>query len=301
MRTAPHSVYIRYLVTTGLTDNKKINKKLKELGLKPVDNGVIDDQQLYIMELLPDTAVKKFKSRAKSKPKDWMRWMKIIGVQDMWYLDSRYRDFDIKKNEAASKSLDILHDKKLEVSINALLIKRMDISTITQTMNIRFQLDLTDLAIRTYRDYFFDHRKMDRSAWKAHLLECGDFEQHIYFMSLTEDVDSVKFELGLPSSVSVTEELGFLLKKSLQKSKQFLRSNTVSGGAEARRWITVSMSLADKYEKYRDADTTDFSNALELELVHDTDSFVMADEVLGKKFDDSEEDEDDQLTLEGVE
>lgn len=270
-------------------DGRKINAELESIGLKEVPFAVIDQQQKYIMELLPEVTVKKIKAKRKSK--DWLKWMKILDVYELWYLEDKYKDYDVTKAKASKGAKDILYDTKLSLSINALLMKKMTIDAICQSMNIRYQLDLTDLMIKLYRKYFFNPEGLTRHDWKAYLGNCNEWEQHVYFTALTDSLDAVKFEIGLPASINVTDELGFLLKKSLQKSKQHLRGNTPTSAAEARRWIGVTLSLADKYEKYRDADTTDFGNALEMELVHDTGDFTQADEIFGGPSDSDDQDD----------
>jgi hypothetical protein len=305
MSAAPHSLYIRFLASKGILDAKNINCELERLGIKEVSENIVDDQQRTIMELLPE--VKSKNLTAKKKHNDWLKWMKILDVYEARCAEDAYKNYDQLKSNAFIAARDILYDHKLSISINALLIKKVNYSTIAQSMNIRYQLGLTDLILKVYQKYFFNSETMHRSDWREYLKGCNDWEQHVYFTALTDSVDAVKFEIGLPASVKVTDELGFLLNKSFQKSKEHLRANTPTSAAEARKWIGVSLSLADKYEKYRDADTTDFGNALELELTHEREDFVQAEDILGKdhnKKDPSndpdegeEEPEDGQLSL----
>jgi hypothetical protein len=161
---------------------------------------------------------------------------------------------------------DIHDDLKLRMTVNALLMKGVKPHDLSQAVQVKFSTPVRDTHIEIYRKYFFDPRRMTRSDWRTWLKLVSEQEQKVYFLALTEPLDMLKSELDLPAKVSVSAMLQGLLTRSYQKARTFLDDNGIASAKEAREWIEQCLMIAEKYEKYRSADQSDFSQSLQLEF-----------------------------------
>jgi hypothetical protein len=152
------------------------------------------------------------------------------------------------------------------MTVNALLMKGVKPHDLSQAVQVKFSTPVRDTHIEIYRKYFFDPRRMTRSDWRTWLKLVSEQEQKVYFLALTEPLDMLKSELDLPAKVSVSAMLQGLLTRSYQKARTFLDDNGIASAKEAREWIEQCLMIAEKYEKYRSADQSDFSQSLQLEF-----------------------------------
>jgi len=271
----PYDLYIRFLLTTGIGSHDDINSKLDDLNLPAVSTVTLDAQEAVLTHTLSSAVIAQIDK--KSYCGDFLRWMKIIEVDDLWYFEKAYRDRDSAKKSTVKITYDIHQDSGLRLTIGALLIKGIPHSDIAQIIANRFSSFVREEHIALYEKFFFNVSRMTRGDWKKFLRLCPAHESKIYFTALSEPLDVVKTELELPAKVSSSETLQYLLSKSYIKAKQYVNINTPEGNAEARQWIDVVLRLVDKYEKYRAGDATDFGNALQLQFDFLEDEFVTPD------------------------
>lgn len=263
----PHDLYIRYLVTKGCDSLGAVNSRLDELGIPRIWDDVFERQYNYVEKSVPPTIMKQMRSgRYEDK---FIKWMEILGLKEIWLAEGPWAK---KEMQAAWKLLKgCFSDRLIILTMNSLMVKLDNDQEISEIINSRFSAMLTPAHVALYRKYFFNCRTMTRSDWKDYLKNCDNNEKHLYFTALTENIDVLKTELELPAVVSVASSLQFLFTKAFQKSKQYLKSSTPESNREARAWISQTMALADKYEKYKTGDKQDFSKQLLLEFdyVHD--------------------------------
>ncbi|NDC22545.1 MAG: hypothetical protein EBZ49_00220 [Proteobacteria bacterium] len=259
----PYELYVRFLITKGCSESE-INSDLKKLSLQPLPTEEFSRHYDLVHSLTPTAISNQIIS--KKHEKDFMRWMHTLEVGTLWEEKDTKLVFDIHS------------DLKLRMTINALIMKNTGPTDICQLVNAKFSYMLKAEHIVLYNKYFWDPRRMTRAAWKAYLVGCGDFERNILFTALTEPADIVKTLLDLPSKVNVSDSLQYMFMNSYQKAKHYLRLNTKESNAEARAWIAMSLTLADKYEKHRKGDLEDFSKALQMEFEFIDSAFPTPDE-----------------------
>lgn len=260
----PYDLYIRFLITKGVQETGGINEHLSELGLPPVDDVVVDAQEAVVSQSLPAPVV--LQAETKLYGGDYLHYMRVLEVEDLWYLEKPFRDKDPKKRSLVKLAYDIHQDPTLRLVINSLLMKGVPAAELVQIVNNRFASLLRDEHVTVYEKYFFSPRRMTRGSWRTFLKACEGAEANVYFTALSEPLEVLKTELELPSKVSSSETLQYLLTKSYLKAKQFLAVNTPEGSREARYWIDSVLQLVDKYEKYRSSDAADFGRALQMEF-----------------------------------
>lgn len=271
----PYDLYIRFLLTTGIGSHEDINANLDDLNLPPVDASVLEAQEAVLTHTLSSAALAQVDK--KSYCGDFLRWMKVIEVDELWYFERAFRDRDSAKKSAVKLTYDIHQDAGLRLTIGALLIKGIPHVDLAQILTSRFSSFIREEHIALYEKYFFNVSRMTRKDWKRFLKACPPHESKIYFTALSEPLDVVKTELELPAKVSSSETLQYLLSKSYLKAKQYVNIHTPEGNAEARQWIDVVLRLVDKYEKYRSGDAADFSNALQLQFDFLEEEFIVPD------------------------
>lgn len=258
----PHDLYIRYLVTKGCDSLGAVNHELEQLDLTQIEHKDFERHYNFVEASVPPAVLKQ--SASKRYEKKFLRWMEVLGLKEIWLAEGPWAK---KEMMGVWKLLyGCLSDKMLTLTMNALLVKIPNDQEISEIINGRFSAMLMPAHIALYRKYFFDCAKMTRQDWKSHLTSCGPQEKHLYFIALTEKLDVLKTELELPAVISVASSLQYLFTKSFQKSKQYLNSSTPEANKEARAWISQTMALADKYEKYKTGDKQDFTNQLLLEF-----------------------------------
>lgn len=269
----PYDLYIRFLVTKGVDELEQANEALADLNIHPVGNTEFEAQFSLVETSIPKNvqkAIEKIASTKRPSPEkvvidsDFMRWMKVLEVEELWRYEPVFRHKHLVERPLFKLTYDIHQDPQLRLAINALLIKNMPPLDLIQAVNLRYSSMLKEEHVKLYKKFFFDPARMTRGAWNKFLRPCDDRETSIYFLALSETLDTLKTELELPSKVSASETLQFLLSKSFQKAKVYLNVNTPEAGKEAREWIDATIKLVDKYEKYRSGDMGDFSNQLQL-------------------------------------
>ena len=271
----PYELYIRFLVTTGIDDITFINNALDNLNLPGTTQPVFDAQYNLVSCSVPGPVLEQIES--KKYCGDFLQWMKVLEVDDLWYFEKPFRDKKdddtLRRRSAAKLVYDINQDPMLRLAINALLIKAVPIKDLVQSVNVRFASLLKEEHAEIYEKFFFNPRRMTRSAWTTFLSKCDDKEKSIYFIALTEPLDVLRTELELPAKVSSSSELQYLLTKSYMRAKQYINIGTPEAGREAREWIDATIKLIDKYEKYRSGDMEDFSKNLQMAFDYvDTDT-----------------------------
>lgn len=294
----PYDLYIRFLVTKGVLETDGINENLSLLGLPVIDDKVFEAQELVVSQTLPRPIWEQVEAK-KPLTGDFLHYMRVLEVEDLWYLERPYRDKEPTRRSVAKLSYDVHQDPALRLTINSLLMKGMPAPELAQVVNNRFASMLREEHVGVYEKYFFSPRRMTRGAWRTFLKGCDAAEAKIYFTALSEPLDVLKTELELPSKISSSETLQYLLTKSYLKARQFLNINTPEANKEARYWIDTVLSLVDKYEKYRSSDAADFGNALQMEFDFVDSEFDVPDkEVLMEISTKLRKDEADKLSKE---
>lgn len=259
----PYEIYLRFLVTKDMTTEDEVNEHLALLMLPRCTQEQLDQQYEFVHSTLP-LGVKSQLENKSWGGQDFVHWMRVLEIHEFWQAE---KPFVTPESRLLVKLTNDVHDDpKLRMTINALLIKGVKPHDIMQSIQQKFSTPLREGHIELYRKYFFDPRRMTRTAWRHYLKNVDDFEQRVYFMALTEPLDIVRSELDLPAKVSVSAMLQGLLTRSYQKARAFLDDNGANSAKEARAWIDQCLAIADKYEKYRSADQTDFSQSLQLEF-----------------------------------
>lgn len=268
----PYELYVRFLVTKGL-DLEQVNEQLKTLTLKPISQKDFDRNYELVHSMLPAPVSKQVVDQ---KPEgDFFKWMIVLEVNELWEFEPKYR---IPERLPYKLAIDVNYDPQLRISIFALLIKGIQSDDIAQTLNLRFSCMLKKEHVSFYEKYFCNARRMTRGHWRAYLSSSDERERAILFTALTEDLDTLKTALELPSKAHISDALQFLFTNSYQKAKHYLRLTTPDANKEARAWINQTVQLADKYEKYRTGDAEDFSKTLQMEFEYISSDFQTPDE-----------------------
>jgi len=262
----PYDLYIRFLFTTGLSSVSLVNEKLKEISLAPIDQDELISIGGEVLAAVPGGIEKQIDRKVYGP--DFIPWMEYLDVKDLWVEDKK----------SLKTIYDIHSDKRYRLSLNGLLMKKMPVSDIRQVLNLKFSAGYSEQQLDIYHRFFFNPERMRRSDWVSYLKVCDPQERHIYFTALSSGLEEVKAELDLSASVSVSEELSKLLRKSLNKANYYMKISTKEANFEARSWIDTALKLTDKYEKYRSADSTDFSKSLQMEFEYIDNEFPVPDE-----------------------
>jgi hypothetical protein len=258
----PYDLFLRFLATKNVVDLRDVNAALADLNLPEVRQAVFDVQYRQVSSTVPKGVLAQIENQSYSV--DFMKWMRVLEVDALWAYEKAFRD--PVKRPVVKLTYDIHQDLQIRLVINALLIKGVPPADLLNSIRSRFASMLKEEHVALYRNFFFNPARMSRGDWKNYLAWLEPHEQHLYFLALTEGIDVVKTELELPAKVSVSDMLQHLLSKTFQKAKTYLALSTKESNEEARRFITLTVELADKYEKYRSGDSTDFGNALQMEF-----------------------------------
>lgn len=271
----PHDLYIRFLVTRGVTDLHELNEQLESVELKPVTQNSLDEQWKLVEKSLPKRLVEGIENNKKPAGGEFLKWMGVLEVKEFWQREKQFLDRDVRKR--TNLIFAVLDDPHLSLCLNALLIKNCPVKDIYEGLNAKFSCMLRHEHILLYRKFFFDPRRMTRTDWKRFLTRTESKERAVYFTALTEPLDIVKNELELPTRMSVSEPLQYLMVSCYKKAKQYLEVSTKESNAEARSWISQFSSLVDKHERYKTGDKADFSKQLQMEFDFIDTEFPVAD------------------------
>lgn len=258
----PFDYYIRFLASKGFDDVNDVNDHLKELNLSPITQACFEKQTDLIYRTLPKAVLRQLESKIYEG--DYLKWMRVLEVQEFW---AGEKPFIIpEQKRILNVVLSINDDPHLRLCMNGLLMKGVRGKDLCESVNPKFSAMFKEEHTKLYQKYFFDPQRMTRSDWKVYLKSCDNKEKHIYFTALSENIEILKTELELPTSVDTTAPLQFLLTKSYMKAKQYLELSTKEANAEARAWISQVMALTEKYVKYKASDTADFAKTLQMEF-----------------------------------
>lgn len=266
----PYDLYIRYLFTSGVDDVHVLNEKLEKFCLDAISQDGFESIVNHVAANIPKSILRQIEKKSYSV--DFMKWMRYLGVDSLWPNDNPEHATDLKL------VYDIHSDKHYRLALQALLIRNVNISEIQQILAAKFAANYRERHLILFKEFFFDPGRMSREDWSAYLRRRSNQEKHVYFVALSEETEALKAELGLYSNISVSDELSRLLRKSLNKAHQYLKLSSKESNYEARAWISTAMNLADKYEKYRSADSSDFSKSLQMEFEYIDNEFPTPDE-----------------------
>lgn len=261
MDSKPYDVFIRFLITKGAEAEEEVNEKLKELNLPEISSKAFVRHYETTLKLLPPAFLKQIEKQDFTP--DFLKWMKILGIEDMWLFEKPFRRQD---HTWVKLVYDINTDPVLRISINALLVKGVKIEDVAEIVGRKYSTLLKPLHVELYRKVFFDPARMTRAAWRSYLGVLEPADRAIMFTALTEDVNTLKTELGLPSVTSLSDSLQYLFSSAYQKSRFYLKQTSPIANDEARKWISTTIHLADKYDKYKAGDVADFSKTLQMEF-----------------------------------
>lgn len=277
----PYDLYIRFLVTKGYQEPEEISEVLAKHNLpNKLDRQDFDRSYRYVEESLPNSIMRQIAT--KKYGDSFIQWMDKLKVGELWKAEERFYH---PKYKIVKLVYDIHQDINLRTALNSLLIKGIPHTDLAQLMNAQYSSMLSDAHIRLYSDFFWNVTRMTREDWKTHLGALTARLRGILFTSLTESVEVVKSELGLPSKVNISDSLQYLFAKSYQKARHYLRYNSPENNKEARAWIGQVVVLADKYEKHRVGDVADFSKTLQMEFDYVENHFDSPDEATQKEVD----------------
>jgi len=271
--SVPYDLYLRFLYTRGLLEFSAIKNEISKLGLEGVSFETYEAQGIYVNKTISPIAVRQIEK--KKYDYDFLKWMEALDVKDMWYGVEPFLDDNNERD--VRLMMDIHNDPIFRLTLNALLIKGVGLGDLSPMLNIKFSTGYKPQHLALYRKFFFDPRRMKRSDWRAFLQRCSNNAKSIYFCALSEPLESLKSRLGLPSSVSVSDELAKLLRQAIDKANQYLSLGSKETNHEARAWISTALSLTEKYEKYRTADSSDFGKALQMEFEYVETNFETPD------------------------
>jgi len=260
----PHDLYIRFLVTRNLHDLSAMNKSLENNNLKPIKQDQLDAHWEFVERSLPQRMVQNIGDQKKWIGSEFLKWMNVLQVRELWQGQQQFLDPEIRKR--LNMIFGLMDDPLLQLTVNALLIKNCPLNDIVEGVNAKFSCMLRDDVLLLYKKFFFEPRRMTRSDWKSFLVNTDSSERNIYFLALTEDLEIVKNALDLPTSMSSSAPLQFLMLSCYNKAREYLSVSSKETNAEARAWISQFSSLVDKYERYKTGDKADFAKQLQMEF-----------------------------------
>ena len=271
----PYELYVRFLVTKGLEDLIEVNKILGELSLCSISGQYFEKQQNLVHDHITGPISKQISN--KKYEGDFLRWMTILEVNELWEIEPKFRT---KDNASLRLIYDVNYDPKLRHSLNALILKGDTTpKDICQDLNGKFSYMLKDQHITLYQKFFWAINRMTRNGWKDYIRNCADdFEKSLLFLCLTEDRDTVRNFLELPSKADVLTAYQGLFIQSVQKAKHYLRITSQEANKEARAWIKCALEVGDKYKKYETGNIVDFGKTLQMEFDYITSDFPTPDE-----------------------
>jgi hypothetical protein len=304
MYPVPYDLYVKYLITQ---DEENIIGKLREYGLAPVGLNYINEFKKKLKITLPTYIYDQMQAK-RYIGASFIKEMDNIGLGEIWRTHPQFAADSERKLWIMVD--DTLRDPLVRMTIFALLIKGGDLQDMIGAINSKFSTLLNVKHLEFIRRFFWNPQVMTRQAWR-HLLSgsemgLGSTETTTYFMALSEDANTLKSHLGLPSTISTSEVLQSLITHCHLKSKHYLQVADNSGNSEARQWISKTVSLLSQYEKVKSADLRDFSKELQMEFEFIDTNFDTPDEELlreakekGKKKDaaDAEEEAEDKNPL----
>ena len=258
----PHEIYVRFLASKGLNELPKVNEALGAISLPPIDQKALESQLAALDAVLPSGVSEQIEK--KDFKEDFLQWMEVLDLRELWLAEKPWQDPDIRP--AVKLIFDVHQDTVLRKTLNSLLIKGMKAKDLAQTLGAKFATLLKEEHVDLYSKVFFNPARMARADWRQYLRLVPDTEARAYAIALSEPLDVLKIELELPSKVSVSETLQWLLSKSYSKARTFMEINTPEANREAREWIEQVVKLTDKYEKYRSGDQDDFAKNLQMEF-----------------------------------
>lgn len=259
----PYDNYIRFLVTKGHVDLDEVNGLLENFSLPAIKQKHLDEHWALVSSTLP-LGVKAQLENGSQGGDEFLRWMAFLEVPEYWLAE---KPFATPERRSSIRITESIHDDQmLRLAINALFIKGVQPKEMLQSLSAKYPTPLRDGHLEIYQAMFWNTKRMQRRDWKSYLSLVNTREQSVYFLALTDTLDVVKTELELPSSVSVSNMLQWLLSKSFQKAKTLIDVNSPDAAKEARLWIDKAIVLADKYEKYRSTDQADLSQSLQMEF-----------------------------------
>lgn len=274
----PHDVYTRFLLTTGAIYDE-VCEAFKVLRLPEPSGEDVSYQEDFLEKTLPPYVQDRIKNKAYHG--DFLRWMKILEVDDLWYLEKPFRLENRESRARAKLIVDVHEDPKLRLAINSLLIKGIPPKDLVNTIASKHTMFLKEEHVRAYSKIFFSVQSMTRKHWRQYIKTCGDQgykdEGYFYLLCLSEPLDVVKTELELTAKINSSEILQYLLSKAYSNTKDMLKRGNVESRKEALPWIDTVIKLVDKYEKYRSADASDFGSALQLEFSYIDNDFDLPD------------------------
>jgi hypothetical protein len=261
MSVRPYDLYIRFLCTKGVNSLESANEQLKTLDLPTIAAKTFEKQYNLVQDTLPVGIIRQIES--KSYTPDFIKWMKAIDVAELWGYERAFRS---QESSNIRLVYDLHTDHLLRLTLNALLIKSKNFDEIAQEVNLKFSSLLKAHHVELYKKYFWDVERMTRNAWRELLRDLGDDTRAILLTALTEDINILKAMLELPTRAALGDSLQYLFVQAFRKAKFYLKLDTPDTNGEAREWIKMVMSLADKYDKHSTGDAKDFGKQLQMEF-----------------------------------
>lgn len=273
MGVTPFSIYVRFLITRGVDTLEGINEHLKELDLGPCPKAAFEKQYNLIQDSLPSPVLKEME--AKSYTPEFIRWMKVLEVEELWRLEKPFRD---REKAHLKLAIDVNYDPEMRLVLNALLMKSKDYNEVHQEITTKFTTMMKPIHIELYSRLFFNVEIMTKKAWRSYLSNCGPREKSVMFMAMTESRMTVKAMLELPANIDIAKSLQYLLVRAYQKAKTYLEFDSPDSNTQALRWIDATLKLAEKYDKHATGDVADFGKTLQMEFEFIDQDFQTPDE-----------------------
>ena len=177
--TQPYELYIRFLATKGIEEVDEVNEQLKELSLPTVRPEYFDKIYTFVHDSVPQPTSNQILS--KRYDGDFLKWMKVIDVQELWLFEKKYRT---QESTYIRLAYDIHTDPKVRHTVNALMLNNESLGDICQSVNNKYSYMLKPEHLKIYNKFFWNPAIMTRKAWKEYIRSCDNYEKSLLFLFL---------------------------------------------------------------------------------------------------------------------
>lgn len=280
--TKPYEFFIRFLITKGIEGFREANEKLKDLDLGEIDAEYFDKIYSFVHESVPTPVSNQILNQQFEG--DFLRWMKVLGVYDLWQFEPKYRTPD---STWIRLVYDIRTDPHVCQTVNAMILTQEAHEDICQSVNNKYSCMLKKEHLVLYQTYFWNPEIMTRKDWKHYIQRAENYEKSLLFICMTEGREQIRTFLDIPTKADVSGALQAIFTNSVQKAKHYLRLSTKEANTEARAWIKTALEVGEKYKKYETGDVVDFGKTLQLEFEYVDTSFPTPDQEILKELDEN--------------
>lgn len=126
--------------------------------------------------------------------------------------------------------------------LGLLLLSRATDDETIQVMKERFDLEVTDLVLKRYRDLFWDIGLVSRTSWPTYIEQLSSTDERNYIsLGITSpSIDEVRDLIGLESSIDHKTILNQIITKSYNQYRKAM-DEPQPEGAGAMRWAELAI------------------------------------------------------------